>query len=491
MGAQSSLVMPLFKEEKLWGLISCHHCSPKYISYTMRQVCSFLGQVAAIEFVTKEAAENYEYQLSLQEIQSKLFTSMTQANNFIDGLTQHQPNLLDLVNAQGAMIAWDGKITTLGETPKRVKLKLLLNWLKKNQSQDVFHTDSLPSIYRTSTSYKHQASGLLSIFIPPHNYIVWFRPEFIQMVNWAGDPKTAIQIKENEAGEFIPCPRNSFAMWKETVHLKSRPWQLCEISAASELRKSLVNIVLRQTQELANLARKLERSNSELERSNAELEKFAYIASHDLQEPLSLVSNYIQLLEMRFKSELGQDGKEFIELAVESVHHMQTLIDDLLAYSRVGSHGNPCQPIELGTLLNRVLKNLYSAIDATQASITFDKFPIIMGDETQLIQLFQNLIGNAIKFRGEELPTVHIGVKKLAKAWQFSVQDNGIGLDLAFSDRIFQVFQRLHTREEYTGTGIGLAICKKIVERHGGKIWVESTPGKGAKFFFTIPFQPR
>jgi chemotaxis family two-component system sensor kinase Cph1 len=253
-----------------------------------------------------------------------------------------------------------------------------------------------------------------------------------------------------------------------------------EVKAALELRKAIVNIVLRQADELAQLAH-------DLERSNAELKKFAYVASHDLQEPLNQVANYVQLLEMRYHEELDEDAKEFITYAVEGVSLMQTLIDDVLVYSKVDTQAIAFQLTEVETALDRALSNLRQRILETRATITHDPLPTVMAGSTQLMQLFQNLIANAIKFRSDQPPKIHVGAERLEDEWLFSVRDNGIGIDPQFSDRIFVIFQRLHTRDEYPGTGMGLAICKKIIECHRGRIWVESQLGEGATFYFTIP----
>ena len=199
------------------------------------------------------------------------------------------------------------------------------------------------------------------------------------------------------------------------------------------------------------------------------------------------MANYVQLLEMRYREELDEDAEEFIGFAVEGVSLMQTLIDDVLAYSRVDTQSIEFEVTEVDRALSRALGNLRGRIQKTEATVTFDPMPTVMADGTQLMQLFQNLIGNAIKFRSEEPPQIHIGAERLEDEWLFSVRDNGIGIDPQFGDRIFVIFQRLHTRDEYPGTGMGLAICKKIVECHRGRIWVESELGKGATFYFTIP----
>jgi len=236
----------------------------------------------------------------------------------------------------------------------------------------------------------------------------------------------------------------------------------------------------RTEQELAKKA-------EELARSNAELQHFAYIASHDLQEPLRMVASYVQLLARRYKGKLDADADEFIAFAVDGATRMRTLIDALLAYSRVETKGKEFEPIDCEAILDGTLSTLQAAIEESQAVVTRDPLPTVMADPTQLDQLFQNLIGNGIKFRGVEPPRIHVSSERNGKEWIFSVRDHGIGIDPQYADRIFVMFQRLHTKGEYPGTGIGLAVCKKIVERHGGRIWVESQPGQGAIFYFTVP----
>jgi signal transduction histidine kinase len=233
---------------------------------------------------------------------------------------------------------------------------------------------------------------------------------------------------------------------------------------------------------------KLARQAQELTRSNVELEQFAYVASHDLQEPLRMVRSYLQLLERRYKGRLDENADEFIHFAVDGATRMQGLINDLLEYSRVGTHGKPFESTDCNVVLEKALMNLQIAIEEADAEITHDDLPTVMGDQVQLAQLLQNLIGNSIKFRQEHTQSqIHVGIGRRDGEWLFSVEDNGIGIDSQYFERVFQIFQRLHSSEEYEGTGIGLAVCKKIVERHGGRIWVESEPGQGSTFYFTVP----
>jgi PAS domain S-box-containing protein len=230
----------------------------------------------------------------------------------------------------------------------------------------------------------------------------------------------------------------------------------------------------------------LHHANAELSRSNAELEQFAYVASHDLQEPLRTITNFTELLAKRYKGASDAKTEGYIKFVVDSAKQMQLLISDLLTYSRVGTKPKPFTTVSMDGVVTSVLQRLHQATSESGAVITCDRLPTVFGDEVQLTELLQNLIGNAIKFRGDEPLRIRISSEAKGREWLFAISDNGIGIDPKHRERIFVLFQRLHTQEEYQGTGIGLALCKKIVERHGGRIWVESMAGQGATFFFTI-----
>ncbi|MBD2233290.1 response regulator [Phormidium tenue] len=260
-----------------------------------------------------------------------------------------------------------------------------------------------------------------------------------------------------------------------------RQWTVFETELLQQLADQIA-IALTQAQLLEQET--LQRQ--ELARSNAELQQFAYIASHDLQEPLRMVTSYLQLLERRYKGQLDADADDFIQFAVDGALRMRTLINDLLTYSRIGTRGHAFELTSCTAAVEQAIANLKLAIDESGAVVTYPDLPQLQADPTQLIQLFQNLIGNGIKFRGEAPVRIAIAVSQMEDAWLFSVQDNGIGLDPQYADQIFVIFQRLNNRTHYPGTGIGLAVCKKIVERHGGKIWVEAELNQGSTFYFTI-----
>lgn len=290
-------------------------------------------------------------------------------------------------------------------------------------------------------------------------------------------------VYRNEAGEV----QGVFAAARDVTEHKKAEAEL------EKYRQHLEDLVKQRTAQLEASNRQLQaeiaehqRVAEDLARSNRDLEQFAYVASHDLQEPLRIVVGYLQLLERRYKGRLDHEADEFIHFAVDGAARMQTLIHDLLAYSRVGTQSRRFTPVPCESVLARALANLRQSIADTGATVTHDPLPTVLGDVAQLAQVFQNLIGNAIKFRGNQPPRVHVSARPKDDEWLFAVQDNSIGFEPEYADRIFAIFQRLHTREKYPGTGIGLSICKRIVERHGGRIWAESQPGKGSTFYFTL-----
>jgi signal transduction histidine kinase len=324
-----------------------------------------------------------------------------------------------------------------------------------------------------------------------------FRPESaIAQVFSRGEPIIVediradgrIKMKEQMRLGFNSCaflPLVARGEVRGVIHLASKSFGFFKEDQREYLMAiaRLMGIVVENSELLQSSVRSAE----ELRRSNQELEKFAYVASHDLQEPLRMVAGYTQLLAKRYRGKLDRDADDFITFAVDGAKRMQVLIEDLLTYSRVATTGSPFAAVDCNVTLAVVLSSLKPAIDEAGATVTWDALATVPGDETQLRQLLQNLIGNGIKYRDSRPPRVHVGCTRDGDMWRFSVTDNGIGIDAQYAEMIFVIFRRLHTHREFSGTGIGLAICKKIVERHGGRIWVESVPGNGSTFYFTLP----
>ncbi|MGD1849315.1 MAG: ATP-binding protein, partial [Cyanophyceae cyanobacterium] len=458
---QASVVVPLMHGDHIWGLVACHHHQPCHVPYSVRQACEFLGRVISVEISAHSDRQKYEERRRLQHTQTQLLEQMTISASLRDGLLQE--SMLGLVKATGVAVFHDNHLASLGTVPSTAQLKDLLNRVESYCPGDINVTDCLSQDYPPAQDFTDIGSGLLVATISNSlkDYILWFRSETLRTVTWAKRPMVTLPV---EPGTEWLSPPQSFERWWEMVRGRSRSWHATEIDAARELRNATVNIVLRQASEKIKLT-------EELARSNAELNKFAHITSHDLQEPLNLVANYIQLLELRYQHQLDDDAREFIGYAVDSIDHMQNLIDDLLDYSRVGGQRSPnFEVTPLKIILDRVLRSLGDRLEQVNARVTVGLLPTVMGNPTQLTQVFQNLLSNAVKFHGDRPLTIDIHSDRRDDCWEITVADNGIGLDPKFSDRIFQVFQRLHTREEYPGTGIGLAICKKIIEHHGGTI---------------------
>ncbi len=276
--------------------------------------------------------------------------------------------------------------------------------------------------------------------------------------------------------------RNLHAMRKDGTEL---PVEI-SLSPLESQNKFLVIAIVRDISQRKQVEAQLKIANKELSRSNKELEEFAYIASHDLQEPLRSVAGSCQLLKRRYADKLDASAMEFIEFAVAGAKRMEELINDLLSYSRVSTKAKEPVIVDMNKVLANVLDNLRTAINDSNAEVTSSKLPTVAIDEWQVYQLYQNLIANSLKFKSNDQPKIHISATEEQGRWHFTVSDNGIGIDSKYFDRIFEVFKRLHTRDQYPGTGIGLASCKKIVERHGGEIWLESVVGEGTTFHFTL-----
>lgn len=488
MGVTASMSISLIQNHKLWGLIACHHSSPKYIPYNIRTACEFIGQVMSIELANKEASEDIDYKMQLKSSQTQFVEALSQAKYFLDGMVQLKSQLLNLVDATGAVICSGKRCIQVGETPSEPEIHALLEWIKPQLNQGLWETRSLCKNYPAAESFKAIASGVLALEISRvhHNYIVWFRPEVIQTVNWGGNPNKPVELLTD--GSFKLSPRKSFDLWQETVRGCSLPWKACEIAAVAELRSLIVGIVLRQADELASM-------NFELQRSNEELDSFAYIASHDLKEPLRGIHNYANFLMEDYADILNDDGIAKLQTLVRLTQRMEDLINSLLYFSRLGRLELIRQTVNLDELVQQVISTL--TISRPQSEIEFRvprSLPSIEGDRAQLNELFTNLISNAIKYNDKAQKWVEIGyiepqenTSPSLTTLVFYIRDNGIGIIEQHIDKIFQIFRRLHGRDEFGGgTGVGLTIARKIVERHGGRIWVESAPAQGSTFYFTL-----
>ncbi|WP_088888826.1 ATP-binding protein [Leptolyngbya ohadii] len=499
MGVAASMSISLIQDQKLWGLIACHHDSPRYVPYSIRTACEFIGQVMSVELANKIANEDLDYKMALKSLQTSFVESLSRSEHLIDGLMQLEGKLLDLVSATGAVIWMGGtpsgelqsnRCHCIGTTPPQSTLPALIAWLKPHLHLNLFHTQSLSALHPRWESDKAIASGLLALEISKvhETYILWFRPEVLQTVSWGGNPNKPVEVQGD--GTLYLTPRQSFERWQETVSGCSLPWKPCELEVVAELRSLIVGIILRQADELASM-------NIELQRSNEELDSFAYIASHDLKEPLRGIHNYANFLMEDYGETLNEDGVGKLQTLVRLTQRMEDLINSLLHFSRLGRAELMRQRVNLNDLVYQVVATLTMARPQNAIEFRIPRaLPKVECDKAQINELFTNLISNAIKYNDKPEKWVEIGyVGDIQENAQeeplhptvFYVRDNGIGIPKEYIEQIFQIFKRLHGRDEFGGgTGAGLTIARKIVERHGGTIWVESAPNVGSTFYFTL-----
>jgi chemotaxis family two-component system sensor kinase Cph1 len=493
MRVEATLTISLMHEDRLWGLISCHHYSPKYIKNNIRIAAQLQGHFLTSQINVRQASEEYDVakkvNIALDELLAKVFS--TDGGTFQDIIAQKE--LLTLTNAASVIMVVDDEIYSKGAVPSEVEIKKLINWLHIYSSPTGFNTANLSVLYPDAKKWCDSVSGIIfhSLGSGHHNCIIWCRPEALQQVNWAGNPEKAF-IKDEKG----LSPRKSFELWNEVKKCESNKWQKPELAAAANFANALqkhVHMMFLTQEELKQ--RKL---SEKLKEANSELENLNWIASHDLKEPL----RKIQLFASRILEEDHKGDYEMIFNSVqrmnESAKRMQLLISDILSYSRLSHIEEAFQSVNLNDLVQSIIDELSFEINEKKAIVEYGSLPGVKGIPFLLQQLFVNLIRNALKFsKVDTKPNITITYKdgvELSvansfpdKFYKIVIQDNGIGFDNQFKDSIFKVFSRLHNHKEYSGSGVGLALCKKIMKNHGGSISAESTPDIGTTFLVYFP----
>jgi light-regulated signal transduction histidine kinase (bacteriophytochrome) len=479
METMSSMSISIVVEDELWGLISCHNRAPKRVSPQIRIACDFLGRIVALQLASKQRMADAAKLIVLKQTEARLLAGIAGEANFQAGLDAHHELWLGLAGATGAAMLVGGKLTTAGETPPIDALDRLIQWLDRHTIGDFFETDRLSQFLPEAGAYAGVASGLAAARISQlhASFILWFRPETVRTVKWGGDP---YDKREDAAGGLHP--RRSFAQWQELVRRRAMPWLKVEIQAMREFRTAIVNYVLRQAEERAELT-------EELRRSNRELEAFSYSVSHDLRAPFRHIVGYAELLHER-EDALDKTSRHYLDVIIDSAMSAGRLVDDLLAFSQMGRTQLTKTRTDITKLVGEVLRTLEH--DTKDRSIEWQiaPLPIAWGDAAMLRQVLQNLISNALKYtRGRAPAVISLTGEESADQTVYTVADNGVGFDMAYVGKLFGVFQRLHRVEEYEGTGIGLALCRRIVDRHGGTIEAHGALGEGARFRFALPKQ--
>ena len=482
MGVKSTMVMPLMKEGKLWGLISAmHHAGPRHIPYEIRMAAESLAHTLSLLMSAKEDSEIFGRAIAMKATTDRLIEIIGRKTDLMATLRARDTLelLLNQVESGGAAVASEAQATLIGKTPAQDEVRELVRWIG-TRGVPIFATDRLSSLYEPARAFTRDASGVLAIRISPRlpEFLLWFRPEQITEVQWAGDPRKPVDLGEAD-GILRLMPRNSFALWKESVQGRSVPWQESEQDAVHQLGLAIGGII-------AERAEKIERIHREIEASRAELESHADAASNDLREHVRGIHHLTTALRRRQGAMLDEEGRQQIATILKLTQRMDGLIDGLLAHTRLETAMTRGE-VDLDAVVDAVLQTLGDL--AADAKIEIRR-PAPLGtascNRDWVSEVFANLIGNAIKYNDKAARWIEIGATP-DHPRRYYVRDNGIGISESDQQLIFQIFRRLPEPEDYGGgAGIGLALARKIVERHGGRIWVQSTPGEGSTFFFTL-----
>ncbi|MBB5036803.1 ATP-binding protein [Prosthecobacter dejongeii] len=486
MGVGASMSISIVIGEELWGLFACHHYSPRYVSHTTRMACEFLAHMLSLQVSNKESDEQHEYKLRLHQEHRLLADAMALHAEFHPVLIQSKGTTFAGIEAGGAALLLNDMVYLRGETPDEDSVRALSLQLAESIEPSVWATDHLSKLFPDWAKCAELASGVLAARLSRQTpaYVLWFRPEEKQTMSWAGDPTKPMETGPH--GDRL-TPRKSFELWQEEVRGRSRPWLACEIDAARMLRQTILETEVRRAEQLVRL-------NAELDERNRQLDSFAYVASHDLKEPLRGISNYSNFLLEDFADQLDDQGVNYLRTMMRLTERMETLLDSLLYYSRLSRGEINSRRVDLNVAIEDAKEMLIARIQESGAHINIPRpLPEVYGDADRLGEVFSNLISNAIKYTDKTPAQIEIGWQagELDSPTVFYVRDNGIGIAAEHQQLIFQIFKRLHGREDYGGgVGAGLTIVRKIIERHGGRIWVDSLPGHGTTFFFTLETDP-
>lgn len=480
MGVGASLTAALISNGKLWGLLACHHYKPRFINYYQRQTCEFLIQIFSNELTLKNSNHFLSNIEKLDELRLKLVSQIHQENNIKRGLSALQLKITDFFNCNGAAIILNNKVKLVGETPEKKEVKKLLKSFLSKKKENVFFTKSLGQLYPEGKNFKETGSGVLSIRLgqSDRNYLIWFRPEVIQNIEWGGDPDNKAFYDEDKKRL---TPRKSFEKWTEQLTGVSESWKDYEITGARKISESISYIILE------NQKKEIDALNNKLTTAHNELELFSHGLSHDLKAPLRGIDAYAYILKEDHYTDLQKEAQIAVDTILSSAEEMQVLIDDILSFAGVSEKEIKKTTNATNTIINDIFIsfNIKSNYPNTEIFVE-DNLPKIIGDKRMLSQVWSNLITNALKYSEKSLkPRIEIGSEVKNRKTVYYIKDNGIGFPSEYKEEIFNLFSR-HSGSEYKGTGIGLAIVKKIIEKHNGEIWAENHVNRGSTFYFYV-----
>ncbi len=497
MGVAAALTMAIRTNEDLWGLIACHHyAGPRHVSYQVRAACEFLAQVVTLQHQAAEAREHAAYRLNIERVHQQLLAAAATEGG-LACLTGETPSLLDGIHAGGVALHHDNQWWCKGNTPDSAQLVGLKDWLEGTclapGARSLYVTDHLPQAYPDAAAFAGVASGLMAlpVSLGEGSLLLWFRPETLQTINWGGNPHDKPVVPGPNGPRLTP--RHSFELFSESVRQRSLPWLAVESEAAVSLRVAVLDLLAGQVEHRID-------TNHNMARSNEELDTFAYVASHDLKEPLHGIHQYANQL-LGDPALVGDENRGKLDRMVRLTVRMDGLLDALLHFSRVGGADAAPQTVDLNQTVAQALEMVGFRTGLGHSVQLPRPLPTASCNDTQCRQIFVNLLSNAFKYSDKPQKRIEIGYIDPAEIHPrpgcpqgsasntiFYVADNGVGIHAKHFKQIFKLFKRLHGMSDYGGgAGAGLAIVDKLVGQHGGKVWVDSLPGEGATFYFTLP----
>lgn len=479
MGVSSSFSISLLAKGELWGLIACHNYSPKFIDYKAREGCKLIGNILSSALEYRQSESDGEIELAFQRAINELSAQLDKDAEIVSALTKHDTTLLDANDATGVAILFEDKIHILGETPEESQLGGLFHWLRLTMTDSIYYTHNLSGVYKPAEAFSSIGSGILVCMLSRDmgELIVWFKKEQLQTINWAGNPEKPVEPGTN--GMLNLSPRHSFAKFSEIVRNSSVNWRNPEITGAIKLREKINSAINKRANEIRQL-------NERLKLAYEELDTFSYTISHDLRTPLTSIKSYTELYISKNKNP-DDPGKPLLDRVLAGADKMRFLIDEILKLARVGRADIELTKISMREMINEIVQDSVSAFKVPHAQIDIGECPPIDGDPTLVMQVFSNIISNAVKYSAKrEVPMVSISGVDENNVIIYSIQDNGIGIEVDHHDKVFELFRRMENVKDFEGTGVGLAIVKRIMERHNARIWFESETDKGTTFYLSF-----
>lgn len=475
MGVHSSFSISLIAHGELWGLIACHNYSPKFIDYKAREGAKLIGQILSSALEYRQEEEDAAVIEQFKSTANVLLEHLNRDKYLVEAITTHKRTILDVTKASGVAIFFENELKTIGNVPSEDEIRELLEWLKTTNDESIYYTHRLSEIHSPAKKYKSIASGLLSCMLNKEmgEMIIWFKPEIITTVNWAGNPEKAAVPSEN--GLLSLSPRKSFEIWSHVVNNTSEKWMAEEIASVLRIREIIITDINKKANEIRLL-------NEKLQAAYEELDTFSYTVSHDLRTPLTSIKTYAELM-LKNKS-IDENGQKMLSRILLGADKMNFLIKEILNLARVGRSEINFETVDIGSLLKEIRSELWSAFKADRTELVLGQLPNIIGDKTMIAQVFTNLIGNAVKYSAMvDKPKVEVSAYIDGEETIYAVKDNGIGIDNRYYDRVFELFKRMDNVKDIEGTGVGLAIVKRVVEKHNGRVWFESKLNAGSTFF--------